>query len=72
VSIFFLEASKAWALYQGRTYVIPDDIQKVYLPIMTHRVLIKNEAKYDNISKEKLLLDILESVAIPNLEEKNA
>jgi len=71
-SIFLLEAAKAWALYQGRNYVIPDDIQKVYMPIMSHRILIKNEAKYDNVSKEDLLQALLESVAIPKLEEKNA
>jgi MoxR-like ATPase len=71
-SLFLLEAAKAWALYQGRTYVIPDDIQKVYLPIMVHRVIIKNEVKYDNISKEQLLMAILKSVAVPSVEEKNA
>lgn len=67
-AIYLLEAAKAWALYQGRTYVIPDDVKKVYLPVMSHRVLIRNEAKYDRISKEALLLEILDQVAVPEVK----
>lgn len=70
-SIYLLLAAKAWALYQGRDYVIPDDIKKMFIPVMSHRVLIKNEAKYEKIKKEDILADIMDSIAVPIVRGKN-
>lgn len=33
-----LHASKAWALIEGRDYVIPEDIQAVFTPVAEHRL----------------------------------
>ncbi len=33
-----LHASKAWALIEGRDYVIPEDIQSIFTPVAEHRL----------------------------------
>jgi len=37
----WLHCAKAWALIQQRSYVIPDDLQAVMLPVVGHRLLPK-------------------------------
>ncbi len=64
-SLYLSQAAKAWALYSGRTYVIPDDVKYVYLPVMAHRVLLRNEAKFEKITIEDVLNQSLEEVGIP-------
>ncbi|MCF1426669.1 MAG: MoxR family ATPase [Shewanella sp.] len=33
-----LQAAKAWALIQGRSYLIPEDVQAVFTPVAQHRM----------------------------------
>ena len=39
-----LRAAKAWAALSGRDYVIPDDLQHLFVPVVAHRVLLTAEA----------------------------
>lgn len=44
--ITFLKCLKAYALVNGRTYVIEDDINDLCLPVLDHRLIYRNkEAK---------------------------
>jgi len=36
-----LSASRAWAWLQGRDYVIPEDVQAVFVPVAGHRLLVR-------------------------------
>ena len=36
-----LRASQAYAAIQGRDYVIPDDVKKLAVPVMAHRVILR-------------------------------
>lgn len=36
-----LRVSQAYAAIQGRDYVIPDDVKKLAVPVMTHRVILR-------------------------------
>ena len=55
-------AAKVRALLEGRYNVSFEDIRRVYLPAMRHRVILNFEAQAENISPDQVLLDILESV----------
>lgn len=57
--------SKAWAYYQGRDYVTPDDVKKILIPVCSHRVTPRAEAKYENISIEDILNNMLKKVNVP-------
>ncbi|QUI24272.1 MoxR family ATPase [Vallitalea pronyensis] len=64
-SLYVLNAAKALALYNGRDYVLPDDVKEVFLPVISHRILLRNEAKFNKITPENILTDILNRVEVP-------
>ena len=55
-------ASKVRALLEGRYNVSFEDVRRVFLPAMRHRVILNFEAQAESISPDQVLLDILESV----------
>src|SRR5690606_22702314 len=44
-SLSLYRASKAWAYINGRDYILPDDIQQMAIPVLSHRIIINQEAK---------------------------
>ncbi len=63
--ISLVRAARAFALLQGRDYVIPDDIKSVALPCLRHRVLPAPELALDGIHVDQVLRDILRKVEAP-------
>ncbi|HMK35460.1 MAG TPA: AAA family ATPase [Desulfomonilaceae bacterium] len=55
---------QALALMEDRTYVIPGDLRKVFLPVSLHRILLAGGSP-DRIRKREILNKILESVKSP-------
>lgn len=58
-------ATKAWALMQGRSYVVPEDIKEIGMDVLRHRVIPSYEAEAEEIDSEKLVEAIFEAVPIP-------
>ncbi len=55
-------AAKVRALLDGRYNVSFEDIRRVFLPSLRHRVLLNFEAQAEGIDVDRVLLDILEKV----------
>ena len=55
-------ASKVRALLSGRYNVSFEDVRRVFLPAMRHRVILNFEAEAEGIAPDKVLLEILEKV----------
>ncbi|HEX3028389.1 MAG TPA: MoxR family ATPase, partial [Clostridia bacterium] len=64
-SLALCKASQAWALYSGRDFVIPEDIKKMAVPVLSHRIILKQEAKLKKITANDLLYNILNKVDVP-------
>lgn len=64
-SIALLQCSKAYAAYSGRNYVIPEDIKKMAIPTLRHRIILKPEMELEGIMPDKVLMDILSKVVVP-------
>ena len=64
-SISFLQASKALALINGRTYVIPDDIKSLSYSILRHRISLSFEALADDVNVETIITAIISSIKVP-------
>ena len=58
-------AAKAWALMQGRSYVIPQDIKEIGMDVLRHRVIPTYEAEAENLSSEALVKRVFELVEVP-------
>ncbi|MBI3839987.1 MAG: MoxR family ATPase [Planctomycetia bacterium] len=55
-------ASKVRALLEGRYNVSFEDVRRVYLPALRHRVIVNFEAQAEEISTEQVLLEVLEKL----------
>ncbi len=56
---------RAWALSRGRTYVIPDDVQQLAVPVFSHRIVLEPEAEFDGVTAEQVIGQILLQVPAP-------
>ncbi len=63
-SIGLMLASKAVALAEGRTYVTHEDVQRVALPVLRHRVILNYQAKLSGMSEDQVLLELFETVKL--------
>jgi len=64
-SIALLNTSKAWALIQGRDFVIPDDVRDMAKAILNHRIVVSPEREMEGITTEFVINQIVEKIEIP-------
>ena len=64
-SIALMECGKANALMEGRNYVTPDDIKKIAIRILRHRITLSFAATANNISVETIINEIMNKVPAP-------
>lgn len=64
-SLGLYKAAQAYALLNDRPYVIPDDVKYLAPFIISHRMILKPEAKFSQVKIEKVVEDIIKSVVVP-------
>ena len=64
-SIALLKASKAVAAIDGREYVIPDDIKHLAPKVLNHRLIIKPEYEFENLTTIDIVTELLNTVKVP-------
>ena len=64
-SIAFMEAGKALALINGRSYVTPDDIKELSHSVLRHRIALSFEAMAYEIEVEAIIDAIIGSIKAP-------
>ncbi len=67
-SLALLKLSRAYAALEGRDYVIPDDVKKVAVPALSHRLILKRELWYTRVSQENVMERMLEKIPVPKFE----
>jgi MoxR-like ATPase len=65
-------AAKVRALLEGRYNVSFEDVRRVYLPALRHRVLLNFEAQAEGITSDQVLLELLEKVPEKAEQERAA
>jgi MoxR-like ATPase len=68
-SLSLYRAAQALALIQGRDFVLPDDVKRLAVPVLGHRLILSTEAYLHNTSKEELIADILSTLPVPAEEQ---
>ncbi len=53
------------ALFNGRDFVIPEDVKAVALPVLRHRLVLSYEAGADGLSSDDVVSTILNVVPVP-------
>lgn len=64
-SICLYQGGKSLAAMSGRDYVDPEDIKKIFLPTLSHRVRLSRASQHEKRSIDVILDDILSSTPVP-------
>ncbi len=64
-SIAILKLARAHACYEGRDYVIPEDIHRVICPVCNHRIILSTKAKASGMSADDIMRQMLDYVPVP-------
>jgi len=63
--IALLKTSRCLAALEGRGYITPDDVKRMALPVLRHRVILRPEAELEGLTPDKVITRILDTVAVP-------
>jgi MoxR-like ATPase len=63
--IALLRMSKARAVARGRDYVLPEDVQAVAEPVLTHRLIVAPEARGSGAGAEEAVRKALDETPVP-------
>jgi len=64
-SIAIMQLSKAFAVLEGRTFVIPEDILRAVNPVLRHRVSLTPEREMEGASTDDVLKELMTRLEIP-------
>ncbi len=64
-SLALLKLARAWAVLDGRDYVLPDDVKRFATPALAHRLILQPDLWMNQHAAEDVIADIVRSVAVP-------
>ena len=64
-SLVLMNASKARAAMHGRDYVVPEDVRRLSVQALNHRLVLKPEAELEGLTVERVVSKILGEVDCP-------
>lgn len=64
-TVALIEMAKAMAFLHQRTYVVPEDVEEIFLDVTSHRILKNAKARAAHFSSEGILQEILKQVKKP-------
>ncbi len=64
-SISLLRGAQALALIQKRDFVIPDDVKKLLVPALSHRLRVNTEAEMEDVTPERIIHQVAGEVPVP-------
>jgi MoxR-like ATPase len=64
-AISLLRVAQAFAAFEDRDYLVPDDVKRAVLPVLRHRIILKPEAELEGFDADRILNDVLATVAVP-------
>ena len=68
-TLALVRALQAYALLHGRSYVVPEDVKELAIPVLAHRIIMQGLGQ-DREAAVDLLNKILSSVAVPSEDWK--
>ncbi len=61
----YIRCAKVWAVSQGRDHVLPDDIKDLAHPVLSHRLMLNDEAQFTGVEVPRVVDELLDDVAAP-------
>jgi MoxR-like ATPase len=63
-SLALARASQAFAMLQGRDFVLPDDVKRLAGPTLSHRLILQPQARLKDLAATTVIAEVLASVPV--------
>jgi MoxR-like ATPase len=64
-ALSIMRVAQAAAAFDGRDYLVPDDVKRAIPPVLRHRVMLKPEAELEGFDADRVLSDVIAAVPVP-------
>ncbi len=64
-SLSLMRTAKALALFDGLSFVTPDQIQEVAVPVIAHRIVMDPQARFSGHTARAVVEEILTTLPVP-------
>jgi MoxR-like ATPase len=64
-ALSLMRVAQAAAAFDGRDYIVPDDVKRAIPPVLRHRVMLKPEAELEGFDADRVLADVIAAVPVP-------
>ncbi|HBU81527.1 MAG TPA: MoxR family ATPase [Paenibacillus sp.] len=64
-TLAWMAAVQSFAYLQGRSYVIPDDVKEMAVPVLSHRVQLKAQNRAEVWGQAQVIQEVLAAVPVP-------
>jgi MoxR-like ATPase len=64
-ALSLMRVAQASAAFDGRDYLVPDDVKRAVQPVLRHRVILKPEAELEGFDADRILTDVIAAVPVP-------
>lgn len=69
-SIALFRTAQAWAAIHGRDFVLPDDVKRMCLHVLGHRIILKPESRLRKLTALSVINDVVADVKVPVLQQQ--
>jgi len=69
-SVALYRVAQAWALLDGRGFVLPDDVRSVAHPVLEHRLLLEVDRELRGATVSGVVQEIIDSVPVPLADDE--
>ena len=66
-TLAIVSMAKATAYMNGRDYVLPEDVQTVFVGTVSHRILLSNEAQNLGLTESAVLTELMSKISAPKV-----
>ena len=64
-TLLYARICRTLALFNGRDYVIPEDVKQLAEPVLSHRILLNTKSQYDGSSAAHIIQEIVHQEKVP-------
>ena len=64
-SLGLMRSAQALSALRGRDYVLPDDIKTLAMPVLAHRIILREEERLRATRPEDVIQQIIGQISVP-------
>ncbi len=65
-SLGLTRSAQALALVRGREFALPDDVKELAVPVLTHRIILRQEERAKGVRAEDIIEELIATLPLPS------